>query len=337
MEKKNLETDLAIVGAGPAGLFATFCAGLRDIRSITFETKEVPGGQLLELYPEKNVYDVQGIPKMKAKDLSAKMVEQAKIFGGEIKTSSRVTDIIPRNDGKYDIEINEVVSYTAKSVLLTTGIGSFSPMKLEVEGETEYYGRGVNYSVKNKDAFKDKSIIIVGAGDTAFDWAEELSHVAREVHIVQRSKRIRAAERTVKVVKLRGNVDMRLNTVIERIIGDGTKVVKAAVKDNETGQKYEILTDAIIVAIGHKAVTNIFKSLSLKISGRYIVVNRNFETNHKGIYAVGDAANIDGEQKFLLIAVGGAEAYTAVNSIKKYLEPESPLFGGHSSSLKFEA
>ena len=337
MEKKNPETELVIVGAGPSGLFATFCAGLRDIRSVTFETMEEPGGQLTELYPEKNVYDVQGIPKIKAKDLALKMVEQAKTFGGEIITQSRVSDIIPREDGKYDIEVHEVVRYTTKSVLLTTGIGSFSPRKLGAEGEAEYLGRGVYYSVSDREAFRDRSVIIVGAGDTAFDWAEELSHIAREVHMVQRSKRIRAAERTVKVVKLRGNVDIRLDTVIEKITGDGTKVVKAAVVDNESGERSEIITDAIIVAIGHKAVPNVYKSLGLNISGRYIVVNRNYETSCKGIYAVGDASSMEGEQKVLLIAVGGAEAYMAVNSIKKYIQPESSLFGGHSSSLKFES
>ena len=328
------QIDLVIVGAGPAGLFATFCAGLRDIKSMTLEAMDAPGGQLYKLYPEKHVYDVQGIPKIGAMELVTQMTQQARMFGSEIRTNSSVTDIIPRYDQRYDVEVNGKTAYTARAILLATGIGSFTPVRIGVSGEEEYSEKGVTYRVGNPENFRNKRVLIVGAGDSAFDWADEVSSVASTVTIAQRGTRIRAAERTVKNVREKGNVDIMLNTTVTRITGNGTWIEEALITNTETGKDAQIAVDYILVAIGHKSDPIIFKTLKPDMTGRFIKIDRNFETNLKGIYAVGDGANLDGDQKVLLIAVGGAEAYMAINNIKRYLEPTSSLFGGHSSSLK---
>ena len=152
--------------------------------------------------------------------------------------------------------------------------------------------------------------------------------------IAQRGTRIRAAERTVKNVREKDNVGIMLNTTVTRITGNGTWIEEALVTNTETGKDARIAVDYILVAIGHKSDPIIFKTLKPDMTGRFIKIDRNFETNLKGIYAVGDGANLDSDQKVLLIAVGGAEAYMAINNIKRYLEPTSSLFGGHSSSLK---
>ncbi len=328
------EIDLVIVGAGPAGLFATFCAGLRDIGSITLEAMDAPGGQLYKLYPEKYVYDVQGIPKIRAMELVTHMTQQARMFGSEIRTNSSVTDIIPRNDQRYDVEVNGKTAYTARTILLATGIGSFTPVRIGVPGEEEYTEKGVTYRVGDPEYFRGKRVLIVGAGDSAFDWTEEISSVARNVIIAQRGTRIRAAERMVKNVMERDNVDIMLNTMVTRITGNGSWIEEALVTNTETGEDARIPVDHLLVAIGHKSDPVIFKTLKPDMTGRFIRIDRSFETSLKGIYAVGDAANLDSDQKVLLIAVGGAEAYMAINNIKRYLEPKASLFGGHSSSLK---
>ena len=131
------DTDLIIVGAGPTGMFATFCAGLRDINSITLESLGTHGGQMIELYPDKMVYDVQAVPKMKSSELSDKMYEQSMLFNRRIEFDSKVTDIIPEN-GKFTVEVKNEKKYTAKSILICGGVGDFHPNKIGAEGEDNY-------------------------------------------------------------------------------------------------------------------------------------------------------------------------------------------------------
>ena len=331
--KKPREKDLVIVGAGPAGLFATFCAGLRDIDSITLEAMSSPGGQITELYPEKYVYDVQGIPRIKGKQLVRKMTKQAKLFGNKILYNSKVTDVIPRSDSRYDIEVNDQIAFTTKAVLIASGIGSFAPVKIGVRGEDEYADRGVVYGVRNPEDFRNQKVVIVGAGDSAFDWAEELSGVASEIHIVQRGTRIRAAERTVKTIGKRANIKLSLNTSPVEVTGDGNTLRKVVLHNSLSEEDSECETDKLLIAIGHRSTQISFKSISLDMAGKFIKIDEKFESSLKGIFAVGDAANQDSGQKVLLIAVGGAEAYMAINNIKKYLDPKSSIFGGHSSSI----
>lgn len=327
------ETDLIIIGTGPAGLFATFCAGLRDIDTTTLEAMDSVGGQVSQLYPEKTVYDVQGIPEINASDLVKQMYRQAKMFNADILVNSKVTDIVRRQDGRFDIEVNGRISYVTRAVLLASGIGSFSPTKLGVPGEEDYFQKGINYSLDDSLDYKGTKTIIVGAGDSAFDFADELSDVAKEVLVVQRSNRVRAAEMTVKKVSSKNNVKIRLNTIITQLQGDGEWISGVTIKDNDTQAESVVNTDRILVAIGHKSSPVSFKSMQLEMTGKYVKVNERFETSVQGIYAVGDCSSFGESTKVLLIAVGGGEAYMAVNNIKKYLDPKASLFGGHSSSI----
>ncbi|MEM0156210.1 MAG: NAD(P)/FAD-dependent oxidoreductase [Thermoplasmataceae archaeon] len=330
---KPEKKDLVIIGAGPTGLFATFCAGLRDIDSVTLEAMDSTGGQLTALYPEKDVYDVQGIPKIKAEQLVRDMTRQAEFFGSKILLNSKVTDIISRPDSMYDVEVNGKIVFTTKTILISSGIGSFDPVKLGVEGEDEYRGKGVVYTVRNAEDFRDRKVVIVGAGDSAFDWAEELSAVASKVHIVQRGTRIRAAERTVKAVLDKPNVTLNMNSSPIKILGDAKGLRNVVTRNALNGETTEYEADRILVAIGLRSAPVSFRSISLDVDGKFITVNEKFETNLKGIYAVGDGSKAKNAQKVLLIAVGGAEAYMAINNIKKYLDPKSSIFGGHSSSM----
>lgn len=327
------ETDLIIIGAGPTGLFATFCAGLRDIKCITLEALGTYGGQITQLYPQKTVYDLQGIPRINATQLAKQMFEQAEMFKSKIAFNSKVTDIIPKDDKSFEIEVNGQTAYKCKSILICEGVGNFEPNKIGIEGEDTYTGKGVYYSVRNPDEFKDKRVLIVGGGDSAFDYAMQLFEVAQSISIVQHNETLKAVEEDVETVKRNQKCKIILNNNIIKVSGDQNSVKQVTIKDNKTGQETPMDTDAVIVAIGYKVHPEVIKSVKFDTSGRYIKVDNDYKTNIDGIYAAGDIANVKDEPKYALLAVGGAEAYMAINSIKKYLSPKASLFGGHSSSL----
>ncbi len=328
------EVELVIIGAGPTGLFATFCAGLRAIKSVTLEGLGTYGGQMHELYPEKNVYDVQGVPKLVSFELAKKMYEQATMFNQKIVFDSDVTDIIPTEGGKFILEVNGEQAYTTKSVLICAGVGYFTPNKLNVEGEASYLGRGVYYTVKSIADFKGDRAMIVGGGDSAFDYALQIEPVVKSVIITQHNGLLKAAESSILAAKNSQKIKVMLNTGIKKILGDGNGVNKVCINDNVSNTESYLDVDSVIVAIGHKADPDIFKSITFEsVNKRYIKVDTNYKTNINGIYAAGDIANVSNEPKFALLAVGGAEAYVAINNIKKYLSPQSSLTGEHSSNL----
>lgn len=326
------ETDLVIIGAGPTGMFATFCAGLRDINSVTLESLDTYGGQMLELYPEKNVYDVQAVPKMKASILSGEMYRQSTMFGKKIEFNSKVTDIIPA-EGKFAIEVNGEKKYSARSVLICGGVGDFHPNTLGADGEDAYAGKGLYYSVKSADEFSGKTVAVIGGGDSAFDYQLQISPVCKKTYLIQHNNMFKAAESSVDAVKKDANAEIIMNTDVKRIEGDGNSVKGLLLFDNSAKKERRIEVDSVVVAIGYKVNPSVFKSIKLETDSRYIKVDHNYKTSVDGIYAAGDIANVSNEPKFALIAVGGAEAYIAINNIKKYLSPNASLFGGHSSSL----
>jgi len=326
------ETDLIIIGAGPTGLFATFCAGLREINSITLESLDTYGGQMLELYPEKVVYDVQAVPKMKAIELSTKMYEQSMLFKKRIEFNSKVTDIIPENN-RFTIEVNNQKKYSSKAVLICGGVGDFHPNKLNVDGEEQYEGKGLYYAVKSVDEFKDKTVAIIGGGDSAFDYQMQISPVCKKTYIIQHNNTFKAAESSVDAVKRDSKAEIIMNTDVKKINGDGNAVKSIELFDNTNKTSRTLDVDAVVVAIGYKVNPSVFKSLKIETTNRYIKVDHNYKTSIDGVYAAGDIANVTDENKFALIAVGGAEAYIAINNIKKYISPNASLFGGHSSSL----
>ncbi|EEZ93160.1 MAG: FAD-dependent pyridine nucleotide-disulfide oxidoreductase [Candidatus Parvarchaeum acidiphilum ARMAN-4] len=326
------DTDLIIVGAGPTGMFATFCAGLRDINSITLESLGTHGGQMIELYPDKMVYDVQAVPKMKSSELSDKMYEQSMLFNRRIEFDSKVTDIIPEN-GKFTVEVKNEKKYTAKSILICGGVGDFHPNKIGAEGEDNYNGKGVYYAIKSVDDFKDKTVAIIGGGDSAFDYQMQISPVCKKTYIIQHNNTFKAAESSVDAVKKDSKAEIIMNNDVKKINGDGNTVKSIEIFDNTSNTSKSIDVDAVVIAIGYKVNPSIFKSLPIETNNRYIKVDHNYKTSVDGVYAAGDMANVSDEPKFALISVGGAEAYIAINNIKKYISPNASLFGGHSSSL----
>jgi thioredoxin reductase (NADPH) len=324
--------DLTIIGAGPSGLFATFYAGLRQMKTKVIDALEEPGGQVAVLYPEKYIYDVPGYSKILAKDLVKSLVEQAFQYSPTVVLGERVTSL-HRSNGVIELTTDRGTKHQSKAVLVAAGVGAFSPNKLEAKGGSEYEGKGVYYFVKDKGVFKGKNLLIVGGGDSAVDWALNIQGIARKITLVHRRDVFRAHEGSVAEM-MKSACEVKLFYEVKSVTGDGTKVTQAVIFDNRTKQEQTVDVDAILVNIGFRADLGPIKNWGLQIDGREIRSNGKMETNIPGVYVAGDIAGpLDGA-KLNLIATGYAQAALAVNVAKAYVDPNSKIFPGHSSEMK---
>lgn len=324
--------DLTIVGAGPSGLFATFYAGLRQMRTKLIDALEEPGGQVAVLYPEKYIFDAPGFTKILAKDLVKNLVEQALQYNPTLVFGERVTTL-HRADGVIELGTDRGTKHYSKAVLIAAGVGAFTPNRLEAQGAAEYEGKGVYYFVKDKSIFKGKSILIVGGGDSAVDWALNIKDTAKKITLVHRRDVFRAHEGSMAEL-MKSNVEVRLFYEVRRVVGDGSKPTQAVVFDNRTQAETTIDVDAILVNIGFRADLGPIKNWGLEIEGREIRINGRMETNIPGVYVAGDIAGALDGVKLNLIATGYAQAALAVNVAKAYVDPNSKIFPGHSSEMK---
>jgi thioredoxin reductase (NADPH) len=324
--------DLTIIGAGPSGLFATFYAGLRQMKTKVIDALEEPGGQVAVLYPEKYIFDVPGYSRILAKDLVKHLVEQAFQYDPTVVLGERVTGLHKTN-GFFELSTDKGTKHYSKAILVAAGVGAFSPNKLEAKGASDYEGKGVYYFVKDKSIFKDKNLLIVGGGDSAVDWALNIKDTARKITLVHRRDVFRAHEGSVIALKNSG-VEIKLFYEVRSVLGDGNRIVKAVIFDNRTQAEEVLDVDAILVNIGFRADLGPIKDWGLQIDGREIRANGKMETNIPGVYVAGDIAGPHDGVKLNLIATGYAQAALAVNVAKAYVDPNSKIFPGHSSEMK---
>ncbi len=311
-----MDYDLVIIGAGPVGLFAGLRAALHNLNFIILEGSPQPGGQVLALYPDKTIIDMPGIPSIKGTDFINNMLRQLDAqVKNKIQYNSKVVDIKKDSLG-FNVILSSGDSVHTKYVLICTGIGEFSPNKLGVEGEDKFEGKGIYYRVTSVSDFSQKRVAIVGAGDSAFDWALEIIDIAKSVTIIQHNDRIKALEANVNRFKQHNNSSILLNSSIVRFIGN-EKLEKIEIRDEITKQTYEMEIDAVIIAIGNKVQPTIFPSLSLKAQGNYLIIDQNSMTNEQGVFAAGDVVMFQGSK---LISVGCGQAAIAIENINKMLK-----------------
>lgn len=322
--------DLAIVGAGPTGLFAAFYAGLRQMSVTLLDSLEALGGQLIALYPEKYIYDVPGFPKVLAKDLVASLVEQAMQYNPRVALGEQVKQLEYDEQTKlYSIHTARTV-HRARTILIAAGVGAFQPKTLPLPNAAQYEGRGLYYFVNRIDQFKGKKILIVGGGDSAVDWANTLSPIAASTTLIHRRDQFRAHEDSVEKLR-RSPTRIRVFHELKSIDGNG-RVESATIYDNRTKDEETLEVDAVLVNIGFVNTLGPIKDWGLDIEGAQIVVDSMMQTSRPGIFAAGDVATYPGKLK--LIATGFAEACTAVNYAKHYIDPDANIFPGHSSNLR---
>lgn len=327
---ENTLFDTTIVGAGPAGLFAAYYAGFREMKTVILDALPEPGGQLAVLYPEKTIFDVPGYPEILARDLVERLLDQAKRYGPIFLLGERADELRKSDDGTFSIVTDKHVIKT-RSVIITAGVGSFSPNKLNILNQEQYEGHGIYYFVRQKEFFRGKNLLIVGGGDSAVDWALNLKDVTKSIILIHRRDQFRAHEQSVKELYSSPGITVRTFTELKRVDGDGTMLRSAAIFDNRTSKEETVPVDCILINIGFKANLGPIANWGLAMENRAIKINGRMETNIPGVFAAGDIASPSESVKLNLIATGFAQAALAVNVAKKFVDPKAQLFPGHSS------
>lgn len=317
--------DVVVVGAGPAGLYATYYAGFRGLSVAVVDSLEQPGGQISALYPGKLIHDVAGLLAIRGHDLVEACVAQATTASPTWLLGHRAESFDHRADGGFSIGTDHGTRLDARTVIITAGLGTFSPVPLPAAHNFE--GRGLVHFVPELDAMRDRDVLIVGGGDSAFDWALNLEPVARSVVLVHRRDRFRAHQATVEQV-MASSVRVLPDTEVTAV-GGSEQVETVEIVANHTGQQETLKVQAIVAALGFKANLGPLESWGLTIDGRRVPVDQRMRTNIDGVYAAGDIAGYEG--KVALISVGFGEAATAVNNAAVHIDPSTRLFPGHST------
>ena len=327
--------DISIIGGGPTGLFAAFYAGMRGASARIIDALPALGGQLMALYPEKYIFDVAGFPKVLAKDLVRDMATQALQFGstthlGEIVTGLRRVE--DGNGGHFVLE-TDGGDYPSRTIVIAAGIGAFEARRLGIEGEDAYEEKGLYFKVLDPKAFVGRRVLLVGGGDSAFDWAVNLQGVADSIMLIHRRDGFRAHAATISQVQelcRQGRCDLRTFWEVKKIEGNG-KVERVTIFNNKTKEEETLELDAIIPLLGFHSDLGAIKQWGLDTEKADIKVNQLMETNVPGIYAAGDITAYAGKLK--LIATGASEACIAVNNAVHYINPKAKVNPGHSSNL----
>jgi thioredoxin reductase (NADPH) len=328
--------DITIIGGGPTGLFALFYAGMRGVSAQIVDALPERGGQLAALYPEKYIFDVGGFPQILAKDLVRALAEQAGRFGEPIHLGQRVTGL--EKDGDHFVLVTERDHFPTRSIVIAAGIGAFSPRRLPQPCAEPWYGRGIYDVVTDPEVFRGKKVVIIGGGDTAFDWATQLLDRASAVTVVHRSDRFRAHDATVHQYKsavTAGRAALytfhELQDILCRGPGNGDRFSHLALKDIKAKTTREVEADVVLPMLGFVSDMGAIADWGLQIEKDEIVVNSLMETGRAGVYAAGDVTTYPGKLK--LIASGFGEAATAVNQAVHWIYPEKKIAPGHSSNM----
>lgn len=319
--------DMLVVGAGPSGLYAAYYAGFRGFSVAVMDSLPELGGQVSALYPEKLIYDVAGFPAVKGQDLVDALAEQAATARPRYLLGHRAEQLVTRDD-HVEVTTHRELTIAAKTVLITGGIGTFTPRPLPDAADFE--GRGLMYFVPRLDELAGLEVLVVGGGDSAFDWAQSLEPRARSVTLIHRRTAFRAHQGTVDHV-LASTVRVLTPYEVSRIIG-AKRVEAVEVFDNRTQERETLPVQAVVAALGFTADLGPFTRWGLEQRKRHIVVDSAMRTSLHRVFAAGDIVDYEGKVK--LISVGFGEAATAVNNAATVIDPSAHVFPGHSSAAE---
>ncbi len=321
--------DLTVIGGGPTGLYGAFYAGLRQMRVKIIDSLPELGGQLTALYPEKYIYDVPGFPKVLAKDLVNCYAEQALQYEATVCLDEKVINLVRGGDGIITLTTDKTNHYT-RTVLIAAGVGAFIPRKMDVAGLEELAGRGVQYFVTDTSHLVGKRLVIVGGGDSAFDWAMALGDKAASCLQIHRSDKFRAHEDSIAKVKA-SPVELRPFYELKAVHGE-ERLHSVTIFNNRTGEEEVVECDYLLLNIGFLTNLGPIKEWGLDIEKNAIRVDQTMQTTIPGVYAAGDICTYHGKLKLIATATG--EAGTAANFAKTFIDPGSKAFPGHSSDMK---
>jgi ferredoxin/flavodoxin---NADP+ reductase len=327
--------DITIIGAGPTGLFAAFYAGMRGASHRLIDNLDQVGGQLTALYPEKYIFDVAGFPKILSKDLVKGMAEQGLQWKAPLHLGEKVVGLTTaRENGKpLFTVVTDKDEYPGRTVLIAGGIGAFTPRKLPLKDADHWLGKGLYDRVLNPKEFTRKRVLIVGGGDSAFDWAVNLQGIAKSILMIHRRDGFRAHQATVDQVQTlcaAGKMELRTFWEVKAIHG-GERIERVTMVNNKTKEEETVPMDSVIPQLGFVSSLGAIAEWGLEIEKGDIKVSQTMETNLPGIFAAGDITTYPGKLK--LIATGVAEACIAVNHAVHFINPSAKIEPGHSSNM----
>ena len=324
-------TDIAIIGAGPVGLFAIFQAGMLKMKCHVIDTLEAPGGQCISLYPEKPIYDIPAYPKISAKELVDALSEQAEPFAPVFHLNQRVEHLSKQGD-IFTLETSNGNIIQAKAVIIAAGAGAFGPNKPPLENLEEFENKSVFYMVKRKEDLRGKKVMIAGGGDSAVDWALSLANIA-EVTLVHRRDKFRCAPNShdqILALAAEGKIRIETPYQLDELVG-GNGILNSIVLKDFEGNRKAVSTDILLSFYGLAMDIGPIEHWGLDINKKHLAINpTTMETNIKGIFAVGDICSYPGKLK--LILTGFSECALACHSIYNLVYPGELLHFEYSTS-----
>lgn len=326
-----IKTDAVIVGAGPCGLFAVFELGLVDIETHLIDILDKPGGQCAELYPEKPIYDIPGLPIVTGQELTDRLMKQIEPFSPTFHLNQQVDALRRLEDGRFLLSTDGGQKFICKVVVVAAGGGSFTPKRPPLQNIEDYEGKSVFYSVRRIEAFRDRDILIVGGGDSALDWALNLQPVARRVTLVHRRDKFRASPDSVKRMFAKvdaGEMEFKLGQVT-MLHGSNGSLEGVTVRAKEGDYRHNC--DTVLPFFGLTMKLGPVAGWGLNLHENLVVVDtEKFETNEPGIFAIGDINCYPGKLK--LILSGFHEAALMSQAAHKIIYPDQKLVFQYTTS-----
>ena len=337
MSTTRLETDIVIIGAGPVGLFAIFQCGMLNMRCHVIDALPEVGGQCAALYPEKPIYDIPAYPKITGQELIDQLQEQAAPFKPVFHLDQQVTGFAKSETG-WQVTTDKNTAIDCKAVIIAAGGGAFGPNRPPLDGLLDYEGTSVFYAVKKRDQFTGKHIVIAGGGDSAVDWAVDLSEIAESVTVVHRRDKFRAAPESVRKMQnliVAGKITLAVPTQLYSLVGENGQLRQVIVIDDQHTER-ALSADILLPFYGLASTLGPLESCGLDQQRNVFTVNpATQQTNLTGVYAIGDVAGYDGKLK--LILQGFSEAAVAAHNAYTHVFPGQHLEFSHSTDKGVKA
>ena len=318
-----IKTDVVIVGAGPVGLFTVHQLGIKGLKSEVIDNLDKAGGQCIELYPDKPIYDIPAIPECTGKELTENLLKQIKPFNTNFHFNERVQEVSEEKDN-WIVKTNKNKVFSAPNIIIAGGVGSFEPRRISLKEAEKYEGKNIFYSVRDKNKFKGKKVSIFGGGDSALDWALDLSKIAH-VTLIHRREEFRGAPHTLnEIKKLEKAGKLQIKTKYQLSSIEGDKDIKSITIKNGDEKTTKIDTDYILSFFGLIMQLGPIAEWGLNMNKKTITVNtENFQTNKKGIFAIGDICTYPGKERLILsgfheAALASVECFKRARPNEKY-------------------
>lgn len=324
--------DVTIIGGGPAGLYSTFYSGLREMKTKLIEYQPRLGGKI-QVYPEKMIWDVGGVPPVPGEKLMEQLVDQALIFEPTVVLNEKIEGISRNEAGHFILRAASGERHFSRTVIVAVGAGILNPKRLEIEGAERFEVANIHYAVTSLKRFRGKTVLISGGGNTAIDWANELEPIAEKVYMTYRKNEPTGHE--AQVTKLRNSsVKCLPQTMITKLVAceNDKKIESVEITNQVTGEKIEVAVEDVIVNHGYEQDASLLQKskLNIKMANDFFIAgNAHCESSVPGLYGAGDILTFDG--KLNLIAGCFQDAANAVNRAKQFIQPQADEYAMVSS------